>query len=139
YPKTIVGNPFGVAVGGSVPIEIVPAGSRDAVRLRVLVGGKAAPDVDVTVLLPDGSETVVQTGADGTTPVLPGRGRFGAWARHWEQVSGTHRGEAFGHTRHYATLVFDTGSPDGEPAASTRAAASAGTALPQAAASFGAA
>lgn len=80
YPKTILGDPFGVAVGGAVPIEIVAAGDRDSVRLRVLAGGKAAPDVDVTVLLPDGAETVVQTGTDGTTPVLPGRGRFGAWA-----------------------------------------------------------
>jgi len=139
YPKTILGSPFGVAVGGAAPIEIVPTGSPGSLRLSVVVGGKPAPDVDVTVLLPDGSQTVVQTGPDGATPTLPGRGRFGAWARHWEQVSGTWRGEAFGHTRHYATLVFDTDAPEAAtPAASQTAAARASVTLPEAAASFGA-
>jgi outer membrane protein assembly factor BamB len=139
YPKTIVGDPFGVTVA-RLPIEIVPTGRPGAVRLQVLVAGKPAPDVDVNLLLPDGSDTVVQTGADGLTEVLPGHGRYGAWARHWEQVSGEFRGEAFGHTRHYATLVFDTNATvSANPAASTAdVVASAIAKLPEAAASFGA-
>lgn len=117
YPKTVVGDAFkAAAVAGKVPIEIVPTGAPGAVRLRVLVDGAPAPRVDVNVLLPDGSETTVQTDADGLTEVLDARGRYGAWARHWAPISGTHNGTAFDQTRYYATLVFDapaTGSASG--------------------------
>jgi N-acetylneuraminic acid mutarotase len=141
YPKTIVGDPFsaGRAADG-VPIEIVPTGAPGAVRLQVLIAGMPAPDVDINVLLPDGTETVLATEENGLTETLAGYGRFGAWARHWEQVSGEHRGSAFGHTRHYATLVFDAVTP--APATAARSAADAVAArvatMPEAASSFGA-
>jgi hypothetical protein len=140
YPKTIVGDPFGVGrAPARVPIEIVPTGTPGAVRLQVLVAGTPAPDVDVNVLLPDGTETVVSTGPDGTTELLAGHGRYGAWARHWEQVSGEHQGAAFGHTRHYATLVFDTAAPasSGRRPSGDAVAARVAT-LPEGASSFGA-
>src|SRR5688572_28346981 len=109
YPKTIVGNPYdAVLPPGRAPIEIVPAGTPGATRLRVLVNGRPAADVDVNLVLPDGSESVVQTDENGLTAELTPRGRYGAWARYWEQVSGEFQGTAFGHTRHYATLVFET-------------------------------
>lgn len=138
YPKTIVGRPFDVAIGtGAPPIEIVPVGRSGALRLRVLVGGRPASGVDVNVLLPDGDETTIQTGADGLTEPLALRGRYGAWARHWEQVGGTFDGKAFDQTRHYATLVFDS---DAGAAISTAAPATATkvATLPQATSSFGA-
>lgn len=140
YPKTIVGKPFEVTIGSNrPPIEIVPVGAPGAMRLRVLVAGKPAPDVDVNVLLPDGSETTEQTDASGLTDTLTVRGRYGAWARHFEQIGGTLGDKAFDHTRHYATLVFDTEAG----AASTAAPATVPVAtkvatMPEAASSFGA-
>lgn len=108
YPKAIVGDPFATGRGpASLPIEIVPTGTPGALRLQVLVAGVPAKDVDVNLLMPDGSESSVTTDADGLTEVLTARGRYGAWARHWEQVSGEHNGVRYGHTRHYATVVFD--------------------------------
>ncbi len=140
YPKTIVGNPFAAAALGDQPIEIVPTGSPSATRLKVLVAGKPAAGVDVNLVLPDGSDDVVSTGADGLTDVLPGRGRYGAWARHWEQIGGTLNGKPFDHTRHYAMLVFDTTAPAATDSQSSNASASATrvAALPEKTSSFGA-
>jgi hypothetical protein len=141
YPKTIVGDPFGAnAAGKAQPIEIVPTGKPGAVRLRVLVAGKPAEDVDVNLVLPDGGEESVTTGEDGLTEVLAARGRYGAWARHWEQVSGEVKGEKFSHTRHYATLVFDTDPAIGTTSSTAPAGAVATrvATMPEAASSFGA-
>lgn len=140
YPKTIVGNPFTAAAVGKMPIEIVPVGTASSTRLKVLIAGKPTAGVDVNLVLPDGSDDIVQTGADGLTEPLPARGRIGAWARHWEQIGGTHNGKPFDHTRHYTMLVFDTGAPTSSEtrSADTRAATRV-AALPQATSSFGAA
>ncbi len=141
YPKAIVGDPFATeVVTGKVPIEIVPVGKPGAMRLKVLVAGKPTAGVDVNLLLPDGSEETVQTEKGGVTEVLTAVGRYGAWARHWEQVSGTFQGKAFDQTRHYATLVVDAGAA---PATSSSAAAAVPVAtkvatMPEAASSFGA-
>lgn len=139
YPKTIVGDAFArQVVTGGMPIEIVPTGAPGAVRLKVLVGGKAATNVDINLLLPDGTEDTVQTGGDGLTETLTGRGRYGAWARHWEQVSGKHAGQAFDHTRHYTMLVFDAGVAPGPAPAPLIKQATTVAKLPEAASSFGA-
>lgn len=142
YPKTIVGNPFTATTRvGKAPIEIEPVGSPGALRLRVLTGGKPAKGVDVNLLLPDGDEITVQTEDDGLTEVLPGRGRYGAWARQFEPVSGTHAGKAFDQTRHYTMLVFDTEAglaPTNTAANVQKPVATKVATMPQAASSFGA-
>jgi hypothetical protein len=125
YPKTIVGDAFAseIVVSES-PIDIVPVGKPGAMRFKVLLAGKPAAGVDVNVLLPDGSDTMAQTGADGMTELLTAQGRYGAWARLVQPLSGTYNDKAYDQTRHYTMLVVDAvTSPASTPAASERNAA----------------
>ncbi len=129
HPKTVVGAAFGekTVVGGAVPVELVPVGRPGALSFRVVAQGRALPDTEVQVVLPDGSQTKVKTDAAGVTPPFPQHGRFGAWARFFEPVAGERDGKKFEETRHYATLVVD----------SLPVAVSEGK-LPEATSSFGA-
>ena len=129
YPKTILGDAFDpkATVGNAAPVEIVPIGRSGSLRLKVLAHGNPLPASEVTVILPDGTQKKLTTDADGLTAELTQPGRYGAWARYWENSGGERDGKTYVETRNYATLVFDAA-----PAA-TRFAT-----LPEAAASFGA-
>ena len=141
HPKTLVGDPFDPkanAIGEAAPIEIVPVGRPGDVRLKVLVRGKPAEDVELIVLPPNGGkEQEVVTGPDGLTPAFKEEGRYGVWGRYFEDVKGEHGGKPYAQVRRYPTLVFDA-----TPSARADAAATVTRhplALPQAASSFGAA
>lgn len=136
YPKAIVGDAFDAKtqVGEKAPVELIPVGSAGSLKLRLIAHGKPLADSEITVILPDGAEKKVKTGANGETEAFSAPGRYGAWARFWEPIPGERDGKKYGEVRNYATLVFDT-------AASTRASAAPSansfSKLPQATSSFG--
>ncbi len=109
HPKTIIGDAFNPqATLGNIPVELVPAGKPGALQFKLLIAGKpASADQEVTVILPDDSQKLVKTDASGLTPPFLHTGRYGAWARHWENKSGERDGKKYEQIRHYATLVVD--------------------------------
>lgn len=137
YPKTIFGDPFDARsmVGAGAPVEIAPVGRPGAFRLRLFTRGIPKADAEITVLLPDGSQRKVKTDDAGLTEVFTLSGRFGAWARFWEPVTGERDGKKYEEIRHYATLVFDS---LGAEAQSRNRAGTHFAPLPRAVSSFGA-
>lgn len=139
HPKTILGDAFDQrsAVGSAAPVEIVPLGKAGEVKFQVIAGGKPLPNAEVNLILPDGSRKVVPTDKEGATSAFAETGRYGAWARFFEDKPGERKGEAFKQIRHYATLVIDV--PAASAAASSAAAVSKDfPQLPEAISSFGA-
>lgn len=129
YPKTILGGAFSSApAGGDQVVEIVPQGTPGQVRLLLLARGKPLPHSEITVLFPGGEQRKVMTGPDGLAGPFPHHGRYGAWARFWEDHPGAHNGKPYEQIRHYAMLVFDSFA-DARPAEP----------LPEKTSSFGAA
>jgi len=108
YPKAIIGDAFDVTtvVGTSAVIELVPVRSAGGVRLKLLARGQPRAGAEVAVILPGGGEKKLKTDDNGWTDVIESTGRFGAWARFWEDTPGRRGAEAYGQVRHYATLVF---------------------------------
>lgn len=151
YAKTLLGDPFDPAAHRTdVPIEITPVRVEGGLRLLLTVDGAPLPQAEMVVLLPDGAERELVTGADGHTETLALHGRYGAWARHWVEESGERDGKAYDEVRRYATLVFDHDAPAArapsrarrhgsapEPVSVT-AATPLELALPEATSSFGA-
>jgi hypothetical protein len=128
YPKAIVGESLAspVLIGGATPVELVPAGAPGATTLQLLVDGKPKADASVTIILPDGTNRELKTAADGRTPALTQSGRYGAWARDWQDWPGEKEGKAYEQVRRYATLVFDVqGTPPLAVAATSQPAADA--------------
>ena len=111
HPKTILGDAFDIStqLGWSVPVELVPVGKPGAVALKLLTHGTPEAEAEVTVILPDGSQQIVVTDEQGTTPTFDQTGRYGAWARYWIEADTEVEGGHVGEIRHYATLVFDAG------------------------------
>ena len=125
HPKVIVGNvPAAKQHVANVPAQIEPERGTDGLRFRVLSGDKAAANVDVTVLLPDGNTKKVKTDGEGRTPAFSASGRYGLWARLVENTVGEYQDKKYSQVRHYPTLVVDY---------------SAYPPLPEAVSSFGAA
>jgi hypothetical protein len=138
--KAIVGDALSrPVVQGGVPVELVPSGTTDAVRLLLLVNGHPAAGAEVTLVLPDGAQTVVKTGDDGRTPTFAAAGQVGAWARHWEDAIGERDGQPYTQIRHYGMLTFDTRAVAVEALAGTAAVRPFAHRLPEATSSFGAA
>ena len=141
YPKAILGDAFDpqMTVGSRAPVELIPEGKPGAVRLRLVARGKPLPNTEITVILPDGSQKKMMTDASGQTEPMAGSGRFGAWARFWENASGEQDRNKYEEVRNYATLVFDSPAPAAITSGQLPVrAAPFVTALPQAVASFGA-
>jgi hypothetical protein len=108
YPKTVVGDFEKVApIGGDQVAELIPLRERSDVSLLFIARGKPLAGAEITVILPSGSETKVKTNDKGVAGPFPQRGRFGAWARYFEDGRGERDGKAYEQVRHYATLVFD--------------------------------
>ncbi len=123
YPKAIVGSPFDerTVLGGGRVVELVPVGEPGATRLKMLVNGQPAAKAALTVLLPNGDQEEVETDESGLTPAFDQRGRFGAWARYWEDLPGEIDGKKYEQLRHYATLVFDVPA-EAQPVSTTKTA-----------------
>lgn len=120
YPKTVLGDSFDprTVIGPAAPVELVPVAKhgKHGARLKLLVEGKSRPEAEVTLIHPDDASEKVMTDKDGLTPPLTAAGRYGAWARYWEEKSGTRDEKAYSQIRHYATLVFDLPeAADGSP------------------------
>jgi hypothetical protein len=130
YPKTILGNPFApsATVGGEQAVELIPQGQPGNLHLRFLAHGAPVPNAEIVVTSPDGEQHKVKTNQDGIAGPFSQHGRYGAWARFWEDKPGQHAGKDFQQTRHYAILVFDS-----------LAAPLAAPPLPEKTSSFGAA
>lgn len=109
YPKTILGPLTGPAatIGGDVPVELIPHGEPGNTSFQLIARGKPLAAAEVAIILPSGQEQRVKTNDAGFTPSFPQTGRFAAWARFWENTSGTHDGKPYEQTRHYAMLVYD--------------------------------
>ena len=134
YPKTILGDPFaaGATAGADQVLELVPQGEPGRVRLQLLARGVPQPETEFTVILPGGTSQKVKTGADGFAGPFSQSGRYGAWARYWEDKAGERAGVKYEQVRHYAMLVFDAyaqpavGRPLPEKTSSFGAVADAG-------------
>lgn len=137
YPKTVLGNAFGpnAKLGGDVPVELVPMGEPGAVKLQLIARGKPLADSEVTVILPDGTQETVRTDAHGQTKTMTQKGRYGAWARFWEEAPGERDGKKYDELRHYAMLVFD--APHAEQQTAMPGEAEVVARMPEASASFG--
>ena len=110
YPKAILGSAFEqtATVGGDQVVELVPVGEPGRVKLLLLAHGKPQPDAEITVILPDGKSRKEKTDGEGMTAPLAQSGRYGAWARFWENKAGELDGKRYEQVRHYAMLVFDS-------------------------------
>lgn len=139
YPKTILGDAFSpkATVGDFAPVEILPVGRPGSLRLKVVAHGKPLPASEVTVILPDGVQKKATTNGEGLTEEFTQTGRYGAWARYWENLSGERHGKTYAETRNYATVVFDA-AQGGTGTTSASAAATRFATLPEATAAFGA-
>jgi hypothetical protein len=109
YPKAVIGTPTAKAVGEKLPLEVVAVGAAGKVKFQVLAAGKAAPDLEVTVILPDNAKRMVKTDKGGFTPEFEGTGRFGVVAKLIDAKAGENGGKKYDEARSYATLVCDVG------------------------------
>ena len=107
FPKALVGDAPGKAIGDPLKVEIVPSSSGEKTRFQVLHGGKPVADAEVTVLLPGEGKKAAKTDKDGYTPAYDAKGRYGVFARVTEAKAGEHAGKKYDETRFYATLVMD--------------------------------
>ncbi len=107
YPKATIGNAGAKPVGEKLALEVVAEPGQAKVRFLVLAAGKAVPESEVTVMLPDGAKKAVKTDKDGYTPGFEGAGRYGVVAKRVEVKEGEHAGKKFAEIRSYATLVCD--------------------------------
>ncbi len=110
HPKAVLaGTDEKSATIGKASIEIVPVVEGGKVAFRVLVSGKPVPDVEVSIVTPDGKKEKVKADKDGRTPAYEAKGRYAAYAKYSESTAGVAGGKKYEEIRHYATLVFDSG------------------------------
>jgi len=109
HSKTIIGEctKANTKVGEALPVEIIPTLDGGKVRFQFLAKGKPVADVEMNMLLPADKKEKVKTDKEGFTQWFDAKGRYGAWSRHSETVSGETGGKKFEEIRHYATLVVD--------------------------------
>lgn len=110
-PKAVIGGATAktATVGEKLPLEVVAVAAAGKVKFQVLAAGKAAPELEVTVILPDGMKKGSKTDKDGFTPEYDGAGRFAVTAKQVVAKSGEHAGKKYDEARTYATLVCDVG------------------------------
>lgn len=115
YPKVLLGDPFAktAEVGKAVPVELVPVKDGEKVRFRVLVDGKPAEGVEVTVAEPGKEEEhdPAKTDKDGLTTAFAAHGRYCVAARQVEDKPGELDGKKYKAVRRIATLVCDVSKP----------------------------
>lgn len=114
YPKVLIGDPFArTAEVKAVPVELVPVKDGEKVRFKVLVSGKPAVGIEVTVGVPGKEEEndPVKTDKDGLTPAFAEHGRYCVAARQVEDKPGELDGRKYKAVRRIATLVCDVSKP----------------------------
>jgi len=99
--------PDAPTVGSPLVVEIVHAKTGTKSKFQVLVAGKPAEGLEVTVMLPGDKSESVKTDKDGFTTAFEGTGRFGVVARRLEAKAGEYAGRKYEEVRSYATLVVD--------------------------------
>jgi uncharacterized GH25 family protein len=110
YPKAIVGSSAEetATIGKAVPVEIVPAIKEGKIRFQVLINGKPAEGLEVTIMLPgDKKNEKTKTDKEGFAGTFEAKGRYGVWARHVESSAGESAGKKYEEVRNYATLVVE--------------------------------
>jgi uncharacterized GH25 family protein len=108
HPKLVIGTLPTEKLGApSLPIEIVPVIEGSKITFRVLVGGKPAEKVEVSIMAPGDKKEKLTTDDKGETKALEGAGRYAAWARFNEKTAGEANGKKYEEIRHYGTLVVD--------------------------------
>ena len=111
HPKAILGAVPAekMAVADKVPAELTPIATAGKTSFKLTAGGKPVADAEINVMKPDNTRAKLKTNKDGLTDAVEGKGRFGAWARHFEAKSGEFAGKKYEEVRNYATLVVDVG------------------------------
>ena len=109
FPKAVIGTATAkeATIGKAIPLEIVATGEAGKIAFRVLAAGMPAANLEVTVIMPDGTKKPVTTDKDGMTSVFEGSGRFGVYAKLIEAKSGELGGKKYEEVRSYATLVCE--------------------------------
>ncbi|MCC7085695.1 MAG: hypothetical protein IT427_11895 [Pirellulales bacterium] len=141
HPKTILGNAFATQanLGEAAPAEIIPIGRPGDVRFRIEANGKPVANSEVTVILPNASQTKVKTDSNGETETFAAMGRYGVWARCFETKAGMRDSQNYEQIRHYPTLVVDIGDgTDSVSGTQTKVEHPQLAPMPEAASSFGA-
>ena len=142
YPKTIFGDAFNgkSQLGDATPIELIPIGKPGDFKFQLVAKGKPVSGAEVTVILPNGDEKKVKTDETGQTTSFDAMGRYGVWARHFDNVAGEHNGKTYEQVRRYPTLVVDItdGTLNGDGKSNATADIPRLAPLPEATSSFGA-
>ena len=111
YPKAVSGPPDDLAKltrHEAIPLEIMPAFSKDSVTLTVLKDGKPVAGAVVTTVDADLQNEELKTDGDGrATWKLPAAGPYAVYVKHVVPQAGTRNGEAYDEIREFATLGFD--------------------------------
>lgn len=109
HPKAVmVGCDAKLAtIGEKAAIEIIPSTHDGKTTFEVHAAGKPVPEVELSVLLPNGEKVKWKTDKSGKTEAIAASGRYAIWAKHTEAKSGEHDGKKYEEIRHYATLVVD--------------------------------
>ncbi|MBS0205548.1 MAG: DUF3386 family protein [Planctomycetes bacterium] len=111
YPKAVSGKPENLARlvrNESIPLEVIPAFSKDSVTLTVLHDGKPLAGAIVTTVDADLQNEELRTDDTGkTTWKLPTAGPYAVYVKHVVAQSGTQGGESYDEIREFATLGFD--------------------------------
>ena len=111
YPKAVSGKPDDVAKLGrydAIPLEIMPAFSKDSVTLTVLRDGKPLANAVVTTVDSDLQNEELKTDEAGrATWKLPAAGPYAVYVKHVVPGAGTSNGETYDEIREFATLGFD--------------------------------
>lgn len=111
YPKAVSGKPENLTKlvrNESIPLEIMPTFTRDAVTLTVLHEGKPLAGAVVTTVDADLQNEELKTDEAGkATWKLPAAGPYAVYVKHVVAKSGTHGSDSYEEIREFATLGFD--------------------------------
>jgi len=94
-------------IGDKAAIEIIPITHDGKTAFEVHAAGKPVPEVELSVLLPNGEKAKWKTDKSGKTEAIAASGRYAIWTKQTEAKSGEHDGKKYEEIRHYATLVVD--------------------------------
>jgi hypothetical protein len=106
--KTAVGGSVAAEtpVGAALPLELIPVGKPQELRLRVLLRGKPAASVTVTITAAAGGRKKLTTDKDGLTTVASTDPAITAEVLASEPASGERDGKKYTAVLHYATLLL---------------------------------
>jgi hypothetical protein len=111
-PKAILGAAGAkeATIGDKLPLEVVALVNGSKVRFQAVAGGKPVPELEATIIMPDGTKKATKLDKEGLTPEVEGKGRVAVIAKWIQEKSGEHAGKKYDEVRLYATLVCDIGN-----------------------------